>query len=89
METKLLTEKDIGTAAAILRAGGLVGIPTETVYGLGANGLDSGAVARIMAALGGVCVALEKGRTLRKDGSLWERLLGEDEGETGGELYGV
>ncbi|MCI9048186.1 MAG: PadR family transcriptional regulator [Hungatella sp.] len=49
----------------------------------------SGAVARIMAALGGVCVALEKGRTLRKDGSLWERLLGEDEGETGGELYGV
>ena len=49
----------------------------------------SGAVARIMAALGGVGVALEKGRTLRKDGSLWERLLGEDEGETGGELYGV
>ena len=52
METKLLTEKDIGTAAAILRAGGLVGIPTETVYGLGANGLDSGAVARIFAAKG-------------------------------------
>ena len=39
-------------AAAILRAGGLVGIPTETVYGLGANGLDGGAVRRIFEAKG-------------------------------------
>ena len=31
-------EEDIRAAAAILRAGGLAGIPTETVYGLGANG---------------------------------------------------
>ena len=54
METKLLrdTEQDIGTAAAILRAGGLVGIPTETVYGLGANGLSSAAVGKIFAAKG-------------------------------------
>ncbi len=52
MNTKLLTEKDMDTAAAILRNGGLVGIPTETVYGLGANGLDSGAVGRIFAAKG-------------------------------------
>ncbi len=37
-------------AAAILRAGGLVALPTETVYGLGANALDSAAVARIFAA---------------------------------------
>ena len=52
METRLLTEKDIETAAGILRAGGLVGIPTETVYGLGADGLNSGAVARIFQAKG-------------------------------------
>ncbi|WP_025619037.1 L-threonylcarbamoyladenylate synthase [Salinispora cortesiana] len=37
-------------AAAILRAGGLVALPTETVYGLGANALDAPAVARIFAA---------------------------------------
>ena len=37
-------------AAVILRAGGLVALPTETVYGLGANALDEGAVARIFAA---------------------------------------
>jgi L-threonylcarbamoyladenylate synthase len=37
-------------AAQILRAGGLVALPTETVYGLGANALDAGAVERIFAA---------------------------------------
>jgi len=37
-------------AAAILRAGGLVALPTETVYGLGANALDPAAVERIFAA---------------------------------------
>lgn len=37
-------------AAEILRAGGLVALPTETVYGLGANALDKAAVARIFAA---------------------------------------
>jgi L-threonylcarbamoyladenylate synthase len=37
-------------AAAILRAGGLVAFPTETVYGLGANALDSATVQRIFAA---------------------------------------
>jgi L-threonylcarbamoyladenylate synthase len=37
-------------AADILRNGGLVALPTETVYGLGANALDSAAVARIFAA---------------------------------------
>jgi L-threonylcarbamoyladenylate synthase len=39
-------------AAAVLRAGGLVAFPTETVYGLGANALDPAAVARIFAAKG-------------------------------------
>jgi L-threonylcarbamoyladenylate synthase len=37
-------------AAAILRAGGLVALPTETVYGLGAHALDGAAVARIFEA---------------------------------------
>jgi L-threonylcarbamoyladenylate synthase len=40
----------IGRAAEILRAGGLVALPTETVYGLGANALDADAVVRIFAA---------------------------------------
>jgi L-threonylcarbamoyladenylate synthase len=40
----------IARAADILRAGGLVALPTETVYGLGANALDANAVARIFAA---------------------------------------
>lgn len=40
----------IAEAAEILRAGGLVALPTETVYGLGANALDPAAVARIFAA---------------------------------------
>ena len=39
-------------AAEIIRRGGLVAIPTETVYGLGANGLDENAVARIFEAKG-------------------------------------
>ena len=40
------------TAAEIIRNGGLVAIPTETVYGLGANGLDETAVAKIFEAKG-------------------------------------
>ncbi len=40
----------IARAAEILRAGGTVAFPTETVYGLGANALDAGAVAKIFAA---------------------------------------
>ena len=42
----------IAHAARVLRSGGLVAFPTETVYGLGANALDSAAVARIYAAKG-------------------------------------
>ena len=37
-------------ATEVIRAGGLVAFPTETVYGLGANALDAEAVARIFAA---------------------------------------
>ncbi len=40
----------LNRAAAILRAGGLVALPTETVYGLGANALDKEAVKRIFRA---------------------------------------
>ena len=41
---------NIARAAEILRAGGLVAFPTETVYGLGANALDPVAVRRIFTA---------------------------------------
>lgn len=43
---------NIRRAAEVIRGGGLVAFPTETVYGLGANGLDGAAVARIFAAKG-------------------------------------
>ena len=46
MKTKLITS-DIETAAEILRAGGLVAVPTETVYGLAGNGLDSEVIEKI------------------------------------------
>ncbi|MEI7688460.1 MAG: Sua5/YciO/YrdC/YwlC family protein, partial [Planctomycetota bacterium] len=39
-------------AAAVIRAGGLVAFPTETVYGLGANALDAAAVGQIFQAKG-------------------------------------
>lgn len=42
----------IEEAAAVLRAGGLVAMPTETVYGLAARALDEQALARIFAAKG-------------------------------------
>ena len=55
METLLLPAQDPNTveiAANIIRNGGLVAIPTETVYGLGANGLDENAVRQIFAVKG-------------------------------------
>ncbi len=42
-----MTVSNIDKAAAVLRAGGLVALPTETVYGLGANAEDPTAVSRI------------------------------------------
>ena len=57
MELKTKTERldagkreDIIRAAEILRCGGTVAFPTETVYGLGANALSSEAVAKIFEA---------------------------------------
>src|SRR5262245_21522761 len=42
----------IARAADILRRGGLVAFPTETVYGMGANALDAAAVQRVFGAKG-------------------------------------
>jgi len=46
METKRITDK-IEDAAQIIRVGGLVAVPTETVYGLAGNGLNEKAVSEI------------------------------------------
>jgi len=45
--TPALFERAVGRAAELLRAGEVVALPTETVYGLAANALDAGAVGRI------------------------------------------
>ena len=80
METKLIdltnikgqqriVEEKIEMAADIIRSGGLLAIPTETVYGLGANALDPEAVHRIFEA---------KGRP--QDNPLIIHVVGEGEG---------
>lgn len=43
---------NLARAAEVIRAGGLVAFPTETVYGLGANALDLAAIQRIFVAKG-------------------------------------
>jgi L-threonylcarbamoyladenylate synthase len=48
----LTSDADVCRAAELIRAGELVAFPTETVYGLGANALDAGAVEKIYAAKG-------------------------------------
>ncbi|HXT61048.1 MAG TPA: L-threonylcarbamoyladenylate synthase, partial [Pirellulales bacterium] len=59
MKTQVLTvdplvpsAQTIAQAAAVLKAGGLVSFPTETVYGLGADALQPAAVGRIFGAKG-------------------------------------
>jgi len=59
METKIWTMpadkpdlKKLNEAAALLRSGEIIGFPTETVYGLGANALDKKAVEKIYQAKG-------------------------------------
>lgn len=52
METKLLTVAEIDEAGEILRNGGLVGMPTETVYGLAADAFNPAAVRSIFVAKG-------------------------------------
>ena len=46
MKTQVFTD-DLSGAAELIRGGGLVAVPTETVYGLAGNGLDAAAVERI------------------------------------------
>jgi L-threonylcarbamoyladenylate synthase len=52
MNTLVLGPDDVAQAAAILKAGGLVAFPTETVYGLGADATNSAAVERVFVAKG-------------------------------------
>lgn len=51
MKTEYITD-NISLAADIIKRGGLVAVPTETVYGLAGNGLDAAAVKRIYAVKG-------------------------------------
>jgi L-threonylcarbamoyladenylate synthase len=52
MQIRAATDATIKDAAHILRGGGLVAFPTETVYGLGADATNGRAVAQIFAAKG-------------------------------------
>ena len=54
MKTELLkvNEESVALGARLIREGELVGFPTETVYGLGANALDARAVTKIFEAKG-------------------------------------
>lgn len=54
METRILkpTNENIAAAGEIIRRGGLVAFPTETVYGLGADALNEEAVSKIYKAKG-------------------------------------
>ena len=47
MKTIIISNNDLSYAVETLLSGGLVGVPTETVYGLAGNGLDASAVSRI------------------------------------------
>lgn len=62
-----VTQKENGTrlGGSILRAGGLVAFPTETVYGLGANGLDGDAVRRILKP--------RAGRATTRSSCMWQK----------------
>ena len=53
MDTQIITnpsDQELDMLARALRNGEIVSIPTETVYGLGANGLDPEAMDKIYAA---------------------------------------
>src|SRR5690348_733463 len=48
----MVSDREIEQAVAVLRAGGLVAFPTETVYGLGADASNPVAVKKVFAAKG-------------------------------------
>ena len=52
LKKRMANKNEIEQAARIVREGGLVVFPTQTVYGLGANALDAGAVRKIYALKG-------------------------------------
>ena len=54
MKTQLLkfSKNNVAVAAEVIKNGGVVAFPTETVYGLGANAFDARAVEKIFAAKG-------------------------------------
>ena len=54
LKTQILpaNEAAVGSAAQCLKQGGLVAFPTETVYGLGADATNAGAIARLYEAKG-------------------------------------
>ena len=52
VETKIIGPHELSLAVELLQAGEVVAIPTETVYGLGANGLDEEAINKIYIAKG-------------------------------------
>ena len=81
-----LSQQEAGTrkGAEIIRNGGLVAFPTETVYGLGANGFDQNAVLSIFEAKGRpannpLILHVSKKNDVRKGGNAenlyhyWER----------------
>jgi L-threonylcarbamoyladenylate synthase len=47
VKTVIIKGDDLSYAVEVLKSGGLVAVPTETVYGLAGNGLDADAVAKI------------------------------------------
>ncbi len=47
LKTRLITDNNMAPAAEIIKKGGLVAVPTETVYGLAADGLNNAAVDKI------------------------------------------
>ena len=47
MKTVVISSDDLSYAVDVIKRGGLVAVPTETVYGLACNGLDADAVARV------------------------------------------
>ncbi len=52
MKTLILTEAGLDCACSVIKGGGLAAVPTETVYGLSADGLNPDAVERIYAVKG-------------------------------------
>lgn len=52
MNTKIFTKNELSEAAAMIRNGGIVAMPTETVYGLAANAFDAEAVEKVFVAKG-------------------------------------